>query len=639
MAESLEVVKKVVVVGHVDHGKSTLLGRVLLDCGRVPDDKIAHVTKICSEKALQFEPAFLFDALQEEQEQGISIDTTRVFFEFEGRKLVLIDAPGHLEFLKNMTSGASEATLGILVVDCHQGVRSQTERHLKILSVLGIKSVIVALNKIDQVSYSQDIFEDVSGKIREIITNLHLRCEDVVPLSALRGENITKPSEALTWYAGKPLLPRLLDLLETGVVADKQSQPMRMLLQDVYRFGGERFFAGRVVSGVIRPGDEIFFSPSGKISKVEAIERFPERNAPMALPGDSVALQLSEQIFVERGEVISHKDNAPETETEFRARIAWLSKADFSLDSDYLIKIGTNEATCKLRFFDETDATKWSTTRTKLGNGEFADVAIKLSKQMAFDRVGLGGATESFVLCTKYETVAVGTIDKTPVRVHQTVTINPNLRLEGGYVERELWQERNNHKGTVLWLTGLSGAGKSTLAKSLDKALYEKGYQSVVLDGDNLRHGLCADLGFSPEERSENIRRIAHTSRLFLDRGFIVISACISPYAHDREVAREIVGSNDLREVFVFCPMEECQKRDPKGLYSKASSGQVRAVTGFDSPYQPPSNPALRLDSSTLSVEQEVAAVINLLVQNGVLPPIDPTFANQAARFAPASRA
>lgn len=620
----LNEVKKVVVVGHVDHGKSTLLGRVLLDCGKVPDDRIAHVEKICSDKGSQFEPAFLFDALEEEQEQGISIDTTRVNFEFDGRKVVLIDAPGHLEFLKNMTSGASEATVGVLVVDCHQGIRSQTERHLKILSVLGINNVLVALNKIDQVKYSQDVFEDVSAKIREIVTNLQLTCRDVVPMSALLGENIMGPSQHMPWYTGKPLLPRVLELLDNTGNADKQEQALRMVLQDVYRFTGERHFVGRILSGTIKPGDEIFFSPSGKISRVESIERLPEPNVSVAVPGDSVALRLADQVFVERGEIVSHRDNVPEVNTEFRARIAWLSRSSFSPNTDYLIKIGSNEATCKIQMFDASEEQKWTANCEDLTNGEFADVVIRLSKQMAFDRTSNGIATERFVICTTFETVAVGTVDTRPVRTKKEVKVDPNLRHEGGYVEREKYEARNGHKGAVLWLTGLSGAGKSTLAKSLESELYNRGHNVVVLDGDNLRLGLCSDLGFSPDERSENIRRIAHAAKLFLSRGFIVITACISPYERDREVAREVVGSDDLKEVFVFCPMEECKRRDPKGLYSKAAAGTVRAVTGFDSPYQPPSKPSLRLDSSKLSVEEEVGAVLDLLTETGVLPSSKP---------------
>lgn len=611
---------KVVVVGHVDHGKSTLLGRILLECGRVPEDRIAHVEKICSDKSLQFEPAFLFDALQEEQEQGISIDTTRVNFEFDGHKFILIDAPGHLEFLKNMTSGASEADLGILVVDGHQGVRSQTERHLKILNMLGIRRVIVALNKIDQIKYDQSAFEDVCLKTREIIEQQEITCEQIVPISALAGENITTPTAKLSWYLGKPLLGTLIDVAQKLNNLKKEEQPFRMLLQDVYRFEGDRLFAGRVVSGSIKKGAEIFFSPSGKISRVESIEKYLETDVQSAVAGESIALRLTEQIFVERGEVISLLDNAPEIDTEFRGKLAWLSSHSYSADAEYMLKMGTADVPCKVELLDAATQQKRTSESEILANGGFADVIIKTTKPIAFDRVATGSIIEKFVICTTYDTVAAGVVDNRPVRAERSLKVNPNLRHELGYVERLRYEALNKHRGTVLWMTGLSGSGKSSLAKELEKALFEKNCRVAVLDGDNLRFGLCADLGFSPEDRSENIRRIAHTAKLFLDTGFIVITACISPYAKDREIAREIIGAEDFNELFVFCPLEECQRRDPKGLYSKASAGQITAVTGFDSPYQAPQRPAVRLDSSKMSVAEEVKAVIDLLSQNEVLP-------------------
>ncbi|HEY9676700.1 MAG TPA: adenylyl-sulfate kinase [Drouetiella sp.] len=610
---------KVVVVGHVDHGKSTLLGRILLECGRVPEDRIAHVEKICSDKSLQFEPAFLFDALQEEQEQGISIDTTRVNFEFDGQKFILIDAPGHLEFLKNMTSGASEADLGILVVDGNQGVRSQTERHLKILSMLGIKRVIVALNKVDQIKYSQSVFEEVCTKTREIIQQQEIHCEQIVPISALAGENITKTTPKLDWYVGKPLLGTLLDVVQKLNLQKKAEQPFRMVLQDVYRFEGERLFAGRVVSGTIQVGAEVFFSPSGKMSRIEAIEKYQETGIESASAGESIALRLTEQIFVERGEVISLLDNAPEIDTEFRGRLAWLSSTTYNAETEYLLKMGTAEVPCRVELVDP-GTQEVAVHAENLGNGGFSDVIIKTSKPVAFDRAATGAIIEKYVVCTTYETVAAGVVDNRPVRVERSLKLNPNLRHEAGYVERARYEALNNHRGAVLWMTGLSGAGKSSLAKELEKALFAQNCRVSVLDGDNLRFGLCADLGFSPEDRSENIRRIAHSAKLFLDTGFIVITACISPYAKDREVAREIIGAEDFNELFVFCPLEECQRRDPKGLYSKAAAGQVRAVTGFDSPYQAPQRPALRLDSSKLSVDDEVQAVIKFLREKGVLP-------------------
>ncbi len=618
-SDSLQL-HKVVVVGHVDHGKSTLLGRILLECGRVPEDRIAHVQKICSDKSLQFEPAFLFDALQEEQEQGISIDTTRVNFEFEGHKFILIDAPGHLEFLKNMTSGASEADLGILVVDCNQGVRSQTERHLKILNMLGVRRVIVALNKVDQINYDQTIFEEVCAKTREIIEQQEIICEQIVPISALAGENITNATSKLEWYVGKPLLGTLTDVAQKLNNIKKDDQPFRMLLQDVYRFEGDRLFAGRIVSGSIKKGSEIFFSPSGKISRVESIEKYLETDVQSAKSGESIALRLTEQVFVERGEVISLLDNAPEVDTEFRGKLAWLSAHSYSPETEYMLKMGTTEVPCRVEVIDAATQQKQLASAENLINGGFADVIIKTSKPIAFDRAATGAIVEKFVVCTAYDTAAAGVVDNRPVRVERSLKVNPNLRHELGYVERARYEGLNKHRGSVLWMTGLSGSGKSSLAKELEKALFEKNCRVVVLDGDNLRFGLCADLGFTPEDRSENIRRIAHTAKLFLDTGYIVVTACISPYARDRELAREIIGAQDFNELFVFCPLEECQRRDPKGLYSKASAGQISAVTGFDSPYQAPQRPAVRLDSSKMTVAQEVQAVIELLSHHEVLP-------------------
>ncbi len=405
-----------------------------------------------------------------------------------------------------------------------------------------------------------------------------------------------------------------------------------MLLQDVYRFEGDRLFAGRVVSGSIKKGAEIFFSPSGKISRVESIEKYLETDVQSAVAGESIALRLTEQIFVERGEVISLLDNAPEIDTEFRGKLAWLSSHSYSADAEYMLKMGTADVPCKVELLDPETQQKRVTESDILANGGFADVIIKTTKPIAFDRVATGSIIEKFVVCTAYDTVAAGVVDNRPVRAERSLKVNPNLRHELGYVERLRYELLNKHRGTVLWMTGLSGSGKSSLAKELEKALFEKNCRVAVLDGDNLRFGLCADLGFSPEDRSENIRRIAHTAKLFLDTGFIVITACISPYAKDREIAREIIGAEDFNELFVFCPLEECQRRDPKGLYSKASAGQITAVTGFDSPYQAPQRPAVRLDSSKMSVAEEVKAVIDLLSQNEVLP-AEPALTNDLSEL------
>jgi bifunctional enzyme CysN/CysC len=613
-----EQIGKIVIVGHVDHGKSTLLGRILMDCGQIPEDRIAYVQKICQDKGVVFEPAFFLDALQEEQEQGISIDTTRVRFEFNDRRFVLIDAPGHIEFLKNMATGASEAELGILVLDCQEGIRAQTTRHLKILSVLGITNVVAVVNKLDKIGYDQEKFERLSEEIRAEIAQEKLNCVAVVPISALNGENIVSVSKNFPWYFGQALLPLIDSQHATLTVQAKSSAPFRMLLQDVYKFDDERYFAGRVVSGKITPGTQIFFSPSGKMAKVEAIVQFPNKRLPEAVSGDSIALILSDQIFVERGEIISFPNQIPETDNEIRAQIAWVSTHPFDPDNEYLVKIGTNESYCKITMPESNHLeSEMFADLANLANGTFAHVVLKAKKPLAYDHSSQSGLVSNLVICSKYETVAFGSIEGKSQEASKAVAIDRNVTCETGYVERTEFEREKKHKGTVLWLTGLSGAGKSTLAKKLQRQFFEQGMQAVVLDGDNLRHGLCAGLGFSREDRAENIRRVAQAAKLFLDTGTIVIVAVISPYAKDRELAKQIIGAQDFNEVFVFCPMEVCEERDPKGLYAKAKDGKLPSFSGRDMPYQPPQEPALRLDSSKMTVEEEMKAITQLLAGRG----------------------
>ena len=606
-------VKKIVVVGHVDHGKSTLLGRILLDTGRVPQEKIESVRKTCEKKGIAFEPAFFFDALQEEQEQGITIDTTRVNFDFQGHRFLLIDAPGHIEFLKNMTSGASDAEQGLLMVDAVEGIRAQTSRHMKILSILGIREIIIAVNKLDKTGYDRARFETLEKDLREMAQGEGLTCLSVLPISALKGENVTEPSENMSWCQDPPLLQLLCKIKEETLDFSTTDEPLRMVLQDVYKFNDERYFAGRVLSGSVKPGDEVFFSPSGKVSTVKSIESYPQGSLESATKGDSIALCLNEQIFVERGELISFRHQAPEVETEFRAKLVWLSPEKYEPEFTYLLKIGTKETKCTVRIAETTDK------NSPITNGAFAEVVIKADQPVAFDRgVGQYGI-DKLVLCTPYETVAAGILDARPVRKTAAPIADPNVVYEEGYIGREARERRQGHPGAVLWMTGLSGAGKSTLAKSAERQLFNQGYRVVVLDGDNLRTGLNADLGFTKEDRAENIRRFAHVAKLFLDNGFIVLVAVISPYEKDRTLAKEIIGEKDFNEIFVFCPLEVCQERDPKGLYRKVKTGQVANFTGMGSPYQPPSNPSLRLDSSKLSTEEEVDQVVELLARKGIV--------------------
>ncbi len=610
----------VVVVGHVDHGKSTLLGRLLADTGHLRQDKIDHIQKVCDSKGLGLEPAFFLDALEEEQAQGISIDTTSVNVDFHGHRMSLIDAPGHIDFLKNMASGASNAEYGLLVIDIQEGIRAQTRRHLQVLSILGINDVVVVVNKMDLVKYDQEAFDSLASQARELIVNENVNCVAVVPICAFSGENLVERSTNMSWYTGQPLLNLLGDLCSrTSAIDEQNAAPVRMVLQDVYKFDEHRYLAVRVVSGKIEPGTEVFFSPSGKMSTVASVKSFPTGALLEASRGASVGLELSEQLFVERGEVISLPDQLPEVDTRLSARIVWLYDAPFDPNSTYLVKLGSKQTNCRLEL-SQPSAGDQGAVSSALIKGDFADVIIRCAAPIAFDKTLRKSALNQLVICSQYETVAAGVIDNRRRQSAKCITIDKNIHAETGYVERTQKEARQEHRAAVLWLTGLSGSGKSCLARALEHRLYRDGCNVAVLDADNMRLGLCADLGFTPEQRAENVRRLACVAKLMLDNGFICIVAAISPYERDRELANAIVGSDDFSEVFVFCPLELCQQRDPKGLYKRVALGQIEMFTGFDLPYQPPQKPALRVDSSLLTVDQEVDQIIDILLGKGVIP-------------------
>ncbi|MBY0358408.1 MAG: adenylyl-sulfate kinase [Candidatus Obscuribacterales bacterium] len=610
--------RRIVVVGHVDHGKSTLLARIMLQLECIPEDKIQRVQDYCQSKGSSFEPAFLLDAFHEEQEQGVSIETTQAKFEFKGNGYLLVDAPGHLEFLKNMTTGASGTETALLLVDCQQGIRSQTLRHLKVLEILGLSEIIVVINKMDEVAYSQEAFDKISTSIKTLISAENLHCQAVVPVSAYLNENIDQPSAKLPWYKGLPLLETLAAVCDKQEERDDENDPFRMILQDVYRFENKRHFAGRVVSGQIKPGSAILFSPSGKISTVTSIEKYPNQ-VNVASSGESIALQLDEQVYVERGEIISFPDDAPEVDKEILGRAIWLSQEPFIPGATYTVKIGTMEAPATVHLIDTAEDLAEEPIKEPITNGSFVDVLIRSSVPLAFDRSIGPAETRCFVICSETSTLAAGSIDIHARARIQKSARNRNITAEKGYTERQKYETKNGHRGTVLWLTGLPGAGKSSLAKALEHHLFANDYHVVALDADNLRAGISSDLGFSAKDRSENIRRIGQVAKLFLDTGSIVIVACISPFSADREAVRNIVGADDFKEIFVYCPIEACQKRDPKGLYQQANSGKLKSMTGVTSSYQPPRLPALKLDSTVMSIEEEVQAVLELLLAGGII--------------------
>ncbi|HYY30163.1 MAG TPA: adenylyl-sulfate kinase, partial [Chthoniobacterales bacterium] len=564
---------RIVIVGHVDHGKSTLVGRLLHDTGSLPDGKFEQIQAVCQRRGMRFEWAFLLDALQSERDQNITIDVSQIWFRSQTRSYVIVDAPGHKEFLKNMVTGAASASAALLLIAANEGVQEQSKRHAYLLSMLGVDQVVVLINKMDLVGYSESVFSRIEQEYREFLEKLEIHPLRFVPVSAREGANLVEPvPDLLPWYNG-PTLLRALDRLQAP--SSESDGPLRFAVQDVYRFDERRIIAGRIESGTLRVGDHIVFSPNTKISTVASIERW---NAPVkdsATAGDSVGIILSEPVFVERGHIGSHDSSLPIETRRFRARIFWMGDKPFSIGKRYTVKLMTQEIECQPASIDRViDATSLETStgpRLSVAKNEVAEVTIHARSTLVMDnheRIESGGR---FVIVDERD-VAGGGIIFGGTYIERERIQSTNLFWSEGGIDYRLRTERNGHRGMVVWLTGLSGSGKSTLARALETNLFTRHMQVYVLDGDNVRHGLNKDLGFSAEDRVENIRRVAEVAKLMADAGFIVITSLISPYRVDRSRARDVILSNDIEfiEVHVSAPLQVCEKRDPKNLYKRA---------------------------------------------------------------------
>jgi bifunctional enzyme CysN/CysC len=606
---------KVTVVGHVDHGKSSLIGRLLHDTGALPDGKIEAIRAMCARRGMPFEWAFVMDAFQAERDQAITIDSSQIWFHTEKRGYVIIDAPGHKEFVKNMVTGAASADAALLVVDAGEGVCEQSCRHGYLLHLLGIGQVCVVVNKMDSVDYDAARFAEVERDIRTFLDGLEIEAAAVIPVSAREGDNIASPSSRMPWYDG-PLVSEAMDgfTLPSAVF----DAPLRFPVQDVYKFDARRIVVGRIESGRLAVGDTLLFSPSNKTARVNSIEAWNVSPAPQSAgAGQSIGITLNEQIFVERGEVASHLQRAPVETDVFRANLFWLGRTPLEAGARYTLKLNTAELPVTVqsveRVIDPTDlAALKGGAIERNGVGE---VVLQSSRIIALDEYRALPHGGRFVLIDGYDIAGGGIVSMEgyPDQRDQITVRAFNVTDVDHGVTAALRRARNNHKGGVLWFTGLSGAGKSTIAVELERRLFADGRQTYLLDGDNLRGGLNANLGFSPEDRAENIRRVGEVAALFADAGFIVISAFISPYRADRARADDAVqqrGTGEFHEIYVEASLETCEGRDPKGLYRKARAGEIADFTGISAPYEPPVDPALTLHTDTESVEQ---CVENLL--------------------------
>ena len=595
---------KIVFVGHVDHGKSTLVGRIFHDTDSLPEGKVEAIRKMCERRGMPMEYAFLLDALQAERDQGITIDTTQIWFKSDKRDYVIIDAPGHKEFLKNMITGAAAADAAILVIDANEGVQEQSRRHGYLLHLMGIPQVTVCVNKMDLVDYSQDRFDAIEREIRDYLTDIGVTPDHVIPVSGREGDLIVGPSKRMPWYLG-PSVVGALDGFR--VPAPATDQPLRFPVQDVYKFDDRRIIAGRIESGTLRVGDTLLFSPTNKTARVRSIEAWNVANAPMkASAGQSVGVTLDEQLFIERGHLISHESHPPVETDVFRAHIFWLGREPLKAGKTYRMKLANTEAPVTVQSIDNVIDTGDLSQRAgeQVERNAVAEVTIRSRKMLALDEFRDNQKTGRFVLIDGYDISGGGIVSMEGYAdQRQLITKRASNITE---VQHDITDadraRRNGHKGGVLWFTGLSGAGKSTLAVATERRLFDLGYQVYVLDGDNVRFGLNADLGFSPEDRAENIRRVGEVAALMARAGLIVITAFISPYRSDRDRARQAAGQ-DFHEIFIEADVATCEARDPKGLYEKARSGEIKEFTGISAPYEAPDAPELSVDTAALPVD------------------------------------
>jgi len=609
---------KIVIVGHVDHGKSTFVGRLFNDTGSLPEGKLEQLQKIAERRGVPFEWANLMDGLQAERDQNITIDTAQIWFQTKKRQYVIIDAPGHKEFLKNMITGAANAEAALLLIDASEGVQEQSRRHGYLLNLLGIRQIAVLVNKMDLVGYSQERFDSIEKEYREFLQSLGVTPKVFIPIAAKHGDNIASISKNMPWWNGATVV----DTLDQFNVTDLPlHQPLRFPIQDVYRFDERRILAGRIESGSIKVGDKLIFAPTNKTSTVKTIERWSAPQSDSASAGESIGVTLTEQIFVERGAIAALETEPPYELTRFKARLFWLGREPFRKGRSYKLKLATQEAECEIEDISKIiDASTLETIQREgkelcVGRHEVAELTLKTKRPIAFDAHSEIVATGRFVIVDGFEVSGGGIValDNYPRRSSDTLHKSENIYWSHGKVTARQRALRNDHSGCVIWLTGLSGSGKSTISTELERELFNLGKHVYVLDGDNIRHGLGSDLGFSPEDRKENIRRVGEVAKLMADAGTIVITAFISPYRSDRDLVRKISPPGQFVEVFINAPLEVCEQRDTKGLYAKARANEIKEFTGISAPYEAPEKPEVELHTDKLTVAESVARIIEYL--------------------------
>ncbi|MGH6951541.1 MAG: sulfate adenylyltransferase subunit CysN [Vitreimonas sp.] len=609
MAEA-KTLLRLVACGSVDDGKSTLIGRLLFDLGMVPDDQLNALvadSKTVGTRGGELDYALLVDGLMAEREQGITIDVAYRYFATARRKFIVADSPGHTQYTRNMVTAASNADLAVLLIDARKGVLTQTRRHAFIASLMGVKQVVLAITKMDLIGYDRAQYDRIVADFVALSEQLGIPRLAAIPVSGVSGDNIIAHSAATSWYDG----PTLIELLESAAPReDSVGHPMRMPVQSVVRPNQDfRGFAGRISAGGVKPGDAVRILPSGRSAKVARIVT-ADGDLPHASAGLSVTLTLDHEVDCSRGDIIAAAASPCEIADQFQATIVWMSDTPLFPGRRYAMKIGAASCSAtitEIRHGFDIDTFQHTPVK-QLEMNSIAVCNVSLDRDIPFDPFEQNRDTGGFILIDQdsHETAGAGLIHFALRRAH-------NVHWQALEIDRGAHAAIKSQRPAILWFTGLSGAGKSTIANLVEKRLHSLGRHTVLLDGDNIRHGLNRDLGFTPADRVENIRRVAEVARLMADAGLIVLVAFISPFRHERDMARSLAQQGEFFEIFVDAPLAVAESRDPKGLYRKARAGELKNFTGIDSPYEPPEAPEIRVDTTRLSAAEAAEAIVQAI--------------------------
>ncbi len=611
-AESRKETIRFITCGSVDDGKSTLIGRLLFESKNIFDDQLTSLESDSRHYGTQGERidlALLVDGLQAEREQGITIDVAYRFFATDRRRYIVADTPGHEQYTRNMATGASTADLAVILIDARKGVLVQTRRHSRIAAMMGIRHIVLAVNKMDLVGFDEQVFTDIEAEFRNFAEGFAFHAIQAIPLSGLEGDNVLFTSNQTPWYTG----PSLMEYLERVYVREAAGRSaFRMPVQWINRPNLDfRGYCGRIAEGEIRPGDTLRILPSGVQTRVKSIIRgFCEVDH--ACQGQSVTLTLMDEVDASRGDVVTAADDPPQAADQFEARLLWMAETVMTPGRQYLMKHACREVTVtitKIKYREDVNTGAHLATET-LGLNEIGTVNLSTSAPIVFEPYGVNRLLGGFILIDKlsFETVGAGMINFALRRAQ-------NIHWQALEVNKAARSAIKHQKPRCIWFTGLSGSGKSTIANILEKQFYAEGRHTCLLDGDNVRHGLNRDLGFTEADRVENIRRIAEVARLMVDAGLIVLVSFISPFKSDRDMARSLFDEGEFVEVFVDTPLDECERRDVKGLYAKARRGELKNFTGIDSPYEEPPTPEIYLSGIMVSPEEAASLILSFVTR------------------------